>query len=95
MDRKSKIYYSCLCKEPSSPFLLSGREQLVPAPHSPGPQTGSQKVCLGIQSGEKNIRQVPSSSCCLLINTRLLVFDLPVFPSFYLKRDASWLKMGN
>lgn len=61
---------------------------------APGHRLAPRRSVWGFR-GEKNVRQVPSSSCCLQINTRLLASDLPTFLSFYLKRDASWLRTGN
>lgn len=49
----------------SSPFPLSGRGQLVPAPHSPRPQSGSRRFVWGFREEKKDVRQVSSFSCCL------------------------------
>lgn len=61
---------------------------------APGHRLAPRRSVWGFR-GEKNVKQVPFSSCCLQINTRLLASDLPTFLSFYLKRDASWLRTGN
>lgn len=62
---------------------------------APGHKLALRRSVWGFREGEKNVRQVPSSSCWLQINTRLLAYDLPMFPSFYLKRRTSWFRMGN
>lgn len=61
---------------------------------APGHRLAPRRSVWGFREREKNVRQVPSPSCCLQISTRLLAFDLPMFPSFYLKKDVSWLRMG-
>lgn len=73
------------CEE-SSLFLLLA---------APGHRLTPRRAGGGFREGEKNVRQVPSPRCYLQDNTRLQACDLPMFPSFYLKSNASGFRTGN